>query len=366
MENKKVFIVHASAGSGHKKAAEAILSQLKSRDDAGELMDITDDLPVLFKWFYTKGYLILIVHFAAIWGLLYALTDTPVLSLLNNHLRRFCNSLMCRRFIKRIILEKPDVLISTHFLASEVVSYAKIKFNLKIRLMTVITDFGVHNFWIAPQTDVYCCAGEQTRRILISKGINDKNIAVTGIPLHPNFTKYLNREELVCELNLKTSIFTALIVTGGIGAGPIEEIVESLKDEDIQLLVVCGRNKGLYERLFEKKYPNVYLFGFVDFIEKLMKVADVIITKAGGLSVTESLNMSLPMIFFFLLPGQETINAQTMQVSQTGVIAHSLEEIKQLVLRFKDDAKYRLYFKNNTLLLAKPDACRDIISLIDK
>ncbi|MFH1691118.1 MAG: glycosyltransferase [Candidatus Omnitrophota bacterium] len=365
MSEKKVFLVHASAGSGHKRAAEALARKLQDEGYLNEVFDVADDMPVLFKWLYTKGYLLLIIYLPFVWGLLYRFTDMPCLSLLNVHLRRFSNAFMCRRFIKRLLIQKPRTVISTHFLTSELVSYVKVKYKLKIQLITVITDFGVHNFWINALTDVYCCASEKTRQILISKKIDAAHLAVTGIPLQQSFLKALDRPELIVEFGLKANTFTILIVTGGIGVGPIEEIVEVLKDEEVQILVVCGRNKKLYKKLLEKKYSNVRLFGFVDFIERLMKMADCIITKAGGLSVTESLHMNLPMIFFFLLPGQEWINAKTIEALEAGVIATSLIDIKHTVLKLKDDLKYRARLRNNTLLLAKPTACQDIISFID-
>lgn len=366
MVNKKVFLVHASAGSGHKRAAEALAKQLQDEGYLNEVFDVADDMPFLFRWFYTKGYIVLITHLPFVWGLFYYLSDTPLLKPLNVNLRRFFNARMGWHFIKRLILQKPHTVISTHFLTSELVAYAKIKYNLKTQLVTVITDFGVHNFWINDKTDMYCCASEKTRQILIAKNVDSKRIVVTGIPLQNSFLKKMDREELFVEFGLNADIFTVLIVTGGIGAGPIEEIVEMFKDEDVQVMVVCGRNRKLYNKLLVKRYPRLRLFGFVDFIERLMKMADCIVTKAGGLSVTESLCMSLPMVFFFLLPGQEMINAQTIESLGAGVKTNSLEMIKTAVLKIKNDLKYRSALKNNSLLLARPSACHEIISLINQ
>ncbi len=365
MTDKKIFLAHASAGSGHKRAAEALAKQLQDEGYLNEVFDIADDMGVLFRWIYTKGYIVAITHFPLVWGILYFLSNTPALKIFNVHFRRFFNALMCRRFIKRLVFQKPDIVISTHFLTSELVAYAKIKYGFKTQLITVITDFGVHNFWINDMTDAYCCASEKTRQILISKKVDQKRVFVTGIPLQRNFLSQMDRDELFIEFGLDADLFTVLIVTGGIGAGPIEEIVEMLKDEKMQVLVVCGHNKNLYTRLLKKKYPHVRLFGFVDFIERLMKMANCIVTKAGGLSVTESLCMGLPMVFFFLLPGQEMINAQTIEVLGAGVKADSLEKIKISVLKLRDDLKYRTALKNSALLLAKPSACHDIISLVN-
>ena len=364
MNHKKILILYASAGAGHKKAAEAICNVAKSRSEQLELIDVVDFMPSLFKRFYTKGYILLITRFIWLWTILYFLSDVPFLSLLNVNFRKFLNAMACRRFIKYLLGQNPDVVISTQFLASEIVSYTKEKFHLKTRLMTVVTDFGVHNFWISSKTDVYCCAAESTKQLLIKKGIDEGRIKITGIPVDEKFTKPQNTEYLLSEFKLKKDLFTVLIVTGGIGVGPIEKIVELLK-EDVQLLVVCGYNSKLYNRLAQRRYENVRLFGFVDYIEKLMRISQLIVTKAGGLTVTESLVTGLPMIFFFLIPGQEMTNAKMIEARGAGIIANSPAGIKKAVFYFKNNQQYLASHKNRVLSLARPNSSSEIISLLD-
>ena len=363
MMPKKIFILYASAGVGHKKAAEALFSSPHFPKSGARLMDICDFMPALPRWFYTKGYIFAITRLVWLWTFLYFMSDTPFLRVFNVHLRRFFDSKICARLIELIKKEGPEAVISTQFLASEIVCYAKQKFNLKTKLITVVTDFGVHNFWINPSTDVYCCASESTRAILIKKGVQESRIRVTGIPVHEKFLIPQNADALASEFGLKKDKLTVLIMTGGIGAGPIDDVVDHLKDE-AQLLVVCGHNKELFDRLSQKGYPNVRLFGFVDFVEKLMKVSDLIVTKAGGLSVAESLVMGLPMIFFYLIPGQELNNAKTMENYGAGIITESCEQIKAAIKRFKDNPAERTEYRKRILNIAKPNAAQEIISLL--
>ncbi len=364
MDNKKVFILYASAGAGHKKAAEALYNAAKNHPQRYELIDIVDYLPPLFRSLYTKGYLLLITRLTWLWAILYFLSDTPILSLLNVNLRKFLNARLSRRFIRYLLDEKPDVVISTQFFASEIVSYAKEKLKLKTRLITVVTDFGVHNFWITEKTDLYCCASDSTKQILVNKGIKEEMIRVTGIPVDEKFSRPQNIENIYSEFKLKNDRLTALVVTGSIGTGPIGKIVELLKD-DVQLLVICGYNKKLYNSLAQKRYENVRLFGFVAYVEKLMRVSDLIITKAGGLTVTESLVTGLPMVFFLLIPGQESVNARTMEALGAGIIADSPAEVKASVLRLKNDRQYLQVIKNKALSLGLPDSSSTIVSLLD-
>ncbi len=360
---KKIFILYATAGAGHKKAAEAIFRSIKDPETELKLLDIVTFMSPWNRRLYSDGYTFLISRLPWLWGFLYWASDTPWLRLLNRHLRRFSNARLCFPLLKFLCQERPDVVVSTQFLASEIASYAKQKAGLKSRLITVVTDFGVHDFWLSPETDIYCCASEMTADILRGKGVPAERVRVTGIPVDEKFNFSLSREQVLSELGLSPEKFTVLIATGGIGVGPIEEIAGSLKDE-AQLLIVCGHNESLRKRLEAKNHPQIRLFGFIDYMERLMAASDLMVTKAGGLSVTEALVKGLPMTFFFLIPGQETINARTLSAGRAGVIATTPREIASQVLKFKDARELAQEYKKNCLAFAKPHSCQEIIALI--
>lgn len=363
--SKKILIVYATAGAGHKKAAEAIYHEARQMSDFVQMVDIVSFMSPLSRKIYSDGYALLISRFVGLWGVVYFLSDTPFLKVFNVHLRRFFDKVICRKFIDFLEEEKFDIIISTQFLASEMVGYAKAERGLKARLITVVTDLGVHNFWINPLTDIYCCAAESTKRILRKKGIGQESIRVTGIPVDGKFLTTPGRDSLCAEFKIKSDLFTVLVMTGGVGIGPIEQIVAQVRGAG-QILVVCGNNRSLYGNLLKRNYPDVYVFGFVDFVEKLMKVSDLIVTKAGGLSVTESLTSGLPMIFFFLIPGQERINAETIASLGAGLIATSADKIKDEVLKFRNDPDLLARYKEAALALSKPLAARQIVSLVNQ
>ncbi len=359
---KKLLILYATAGSGHKKAAEAIERAAKAEFSSIEKVDVISFMPAISAKLYSDGYLFLIKHMPNLWGIIYFLSDTPILSWFNVHLRRFLNRILCSSLIEYLLKNQPDIIISTHFLASEIVSYSKLKHGLKSKLINVVTDFGVHNFWIVPNANIYCCASQATKDILVSKGVLEPNIKITGIPLDEKFIKSVDISSAARDLKVNPELFTVLVITGGIGAGPIEKIVESLKD-DVQLLVVCGNNSRLQDKITNKHYPNVRVFGYVDFVERLMALSNVVVTKAGGLTITESLSMKKPMIFFFIVPGQEKINAQTVTSQGAGIIASSPIDIKTAVLSFKTDLNKLDNYSKHTASLSKPNSAREIVLL---
>lgn len=361
-QNKKIVIAYATAGAGHKKAALAIKSAAKAFQLQPVLVDIVEFMPPLAKKLYSDGYAMVISRLPWLWAVLYRMSDFPLFCPLNVHLRRFLDSLMCRSFLDYLSKENPEIVISTQFLASEMVSFAKAKYGLKTRLVTAITDFGVHNFWVNPLTDLYCCAAETTKQILKEKGVPEKNIKVTGIPLDEKFLKVAPREDIRARLGLDAKQFTVLIATGGIGIGPIGSIVEKLKGK-AQMIVVCGVNKKLQASLSALTGKGVKVFGFVDNMEELMAASDIMVTKAGGLSVTEAVNMSLPMVFFCLLPGQETINARTMASLGAGRVAKDADSTVRTVLEFKEDTALLDSCRSSCRSLAKPGSSSEILSL---
>lgn len=169
MDNKKILILYATAGAGHKKAAEAIFHEAKNRSLDVELVDIIAYMPPFMARLYSDGYALLITRLVWLWAILYYISDAAYLSPINVHLRKFMNARSFGKLIEFLKNKKPNIVISTHFLASEIVSYAKQKFGVNSKLISIVTDFEVHNFWIAPETNVYCCATDATKQILIKK-----------------------------------------------------------------------------------------------------------------------------------------------------------------------------------------------------
>ena len=333
----KTLILYASAGAGHKKAAEAIYTELKNKNpqEKVELVDIVNFATPFFKFSYTTLYEFLITKVRLLWGILFFLSNQPALFIFNKGLRFLSDKFNLRRLIKHIEELKPELIISTHFLSSELVIYLKEKGRINSKIVSVVTDFGVHFIWGKSGADKYTTATEKTKEELARFGVQEELIEVLGIPVREQFFRQLDKNSLKQKFNIKEG-FTALIMTGAIGAGPIEQIVESLYRE-INVIVVCGNNKHLFDRLQSKDYSSVKVLGFVDNIDEYMAASDVLITKAGGLTISEAITKNLPMVFFFLVPGQETNNARIMQELGAGRITRNIPEIKNFVLEFKDD-----------------------------
>lgn len=295
----KIFVVYASAGTGHFKAAEAIYNYLQNQNKniQIELIDVLDKSNILFKNVYNYGYVLAVNYAGPLWAIGFWITYSEFLRTIIKWSRFVINRINTKRFASLLIKENPDYIISTHFLSSEISAYLKRNQKINSKIITVITDFGIHPFWLSKGTDIYVVALGSSRWQLILRGVEENNIKELGIPIDAKFLRRYDKSIIFKNLGLQQDKFTVLIVTGSFGIGPIEEIVELLHN-DAQILVVCARNRRLYKRLKYKSYPNLKVFGFIDNIQELMAISDLIITKPGGLTISESLAMDLPPIFY--------------------------------------------------------------------
>ncbi len=361
----KVLITYASAGAGHRRAAEAIYDYLKNnrKDLTLELVDILPFANPFFRFCYNSGYPFLVHYATWLWGFFFWMTENPLTRWLSRKSALIANYLGCHKFVGYLIKEKFDFIISTHFLNSELSANLKLRNKIQAKLVTVITDFGVHPFWVSNGTDLYIVASGLTRDKLLNMGIAGEKIQASGIPFNPSFTKTQNRAQLAEKFGIDGNKFTVLIMTGSFGSGPLEEIAEGLCSQ-AQVLVVCAKNKRLFIRLQKRNLENVKVFGFVNNAQELMGVSDVIITKPGGLSIAEFMNMGLFPIFISAIPGQEQENIRILAGYGVGCAPENIKQIKELIVDLKNNPQKLQNLKKNVIQAAKPAACQEIASVI--
>ncbi len=361
----KIIVVHASAGAGHSKAAEAIYNYLKQlRNDAkADIIDVLEKSNFFCRFSYRYGYSFLIKLAPLLWGAGFWITYSRPLRPLTRAIASFLNRLNTRRFADFLIQENPDCIISTHFLSSEISAHLKINRRITSKVVTVITDFGVHPFWVSSGTDLYIAASEFTRQQLIDEGVAATAIKVCGIPVDSKFREEFYQDGLLAKFDFSRDEFRVLLVTGSFGTGPIEEIIRVLCLK-VQIMVVCANNKKLFRRLKQKNYPGVRVFGFIDNIQELMAISDVIVTKPGGLSISESLVMDLFPVFIAAIPGQETENIKVLAKYGLGLQATDANSIKEIVLDFKEHPEKLAEMRERIRKLKKPFAVRDICDAV--
>lgn len=361
----KIIIPYASAGAGHFKAAEAVYNYLKQNygDYEVSMVDVLEESSHFLKFCYTLGYAYVIRHAPLIWAIGFWMTSARFLRPITRISSRIFNYFDTRPFTGLLIRENPDYIISAHFLTSEIAARLKKTKKIASKLITVITDFGVHPFWLSDGTDIYVAASSVTRDILLKEGIGASLIRDFGIPIDAKFSKIYDKQQLCAKFGIENGKFTLLIMTGSFGIGPIEETVDLLYKE-AQIIVVCAKNKKLFARLQKKNYPNVKVLAFVDNVQELMAVSDCIVTKPGGLSSCELLAMKLVPIFTAAIPGQEAANMRILDSLGVGTSAYGARDIMDQAMGYMRHPDKLNTVKEKISLIRKPNAAGELCDAV--
>ncbi len=361
----RVLIVYASSGAGHKRAAEAIYDYLKvnRKDLSLKMVDVLDRTNALFRFDYTVGYSLLVKYAVSLWKFAFWLTEFKLFRFLSSPIATFVNNINSIGFIRYLIRKDPDFIITTHFLPADIAALLKRHKKIKSKLITVITDFGVHPYWVAKGTDLYVAASEFTKKRLIKEGVQPERIRVFGLPFHQRFLKEFNRKALAEKIGINPDKFTVMLMTGSFGIGPLRQIAKLLSFK-AQVLVVCASNKKLERKLRKDNFANVKVFGFVDNTEELMAVCDCIVTKAGGSTIAEVINMDLIPIFISVIPGQESENVKALKEIGVGFLPKNLKELREIVLMLKNSPDKLEVMKEKLEELKRPLSCQEISGVI--
>ncbi len=366
--SKKILIVYATAGIGHKKAAMAVkkaYDEMKLPGVEVTLIDALDYTNDFFRWSYLQAYLLMVNKLPTFWGLSYYLTDIPFIDLFVSYIRRVNNWVNSKKLVNYILDTKPDVIISTHFFASEVIADLKQKSLMLSRLVTIVTDYRLHAWWVCEGTDAYIVASEDTRRDLEGRKIDPAKIKVMGIPIEPIFSKPLDRSKIFKETGLRDDLFTILVIGGGFGVGPIEGIVKMIAQipKELQTVVVCGHNEELVckiQSLKDEYKLNMKVLGFIDNVYEYMDISDILISKSGGITVSESLAKEIPLVVISPILGQETGNCAFLVRNNAAVKVKKLDDLKAALEGLISDPVKLDKMKEAIKLIEKPYAAYDV------
>jgi processive 1,2-diacylglycerol beta-glucosyltransferase len=359
----KVLITSLSAGSGHVRAAEAILAACKQSSPAVEAVhvDVANFVSPNFRRFYVEGYRVAVQHAPGLWGRIYHYSDSQspnaVLTPLLYRIQRSCAS----GFYAYLQRFRPDLILTTHFLIPQLISAERHHPSFGPPVETVITDYDVHRFWISNVVTRYYVAHEGMVDTLLRYGVPRSRVTVSGIPVHPSFLEKYSLERIARELELDLDRPIILMLSGGLGIYELQEAVQQLFKLPVpaQLITVSGRNELLRKRLDAMKAPSgitLRNLGYVQNMHELLAISDIVMTKPGGLSVSEGLAMKKLMILYSPIPGQEEKNAEFLLNRGAAVSIHAMKELPDLALRLLRDKTFSSQILSNVELCARPQA----------
>lgn len=372
---KKVLILMSDTGGGHRASAEAIKAAFNQEFGDEYQVFVTDLWTDHTPWPFNqlpRSYNFLVKH-GALWKMTYYGTAPRLV-----HQPHFAATaaFIAREVAKGLMKYQPDIIISVHPLMQHVpLRILRAKGLLKkIVFTTVVTDLSTcHPTWFHKLvTRCYCPSNEVAKRAL-KAGLKPSQIKVYGLPVRPSFVKPVQpKNELRRELGMDEDLPAVLLMGGGEGMGPIEATARalgnSLFDENLggpigQLLVICGRNKKLANRLLaiDWKIP-VQVKGFVTKMEECMGACDCIITKAGPGTIAEAMIRGLPIILNDYIAGQEVGNVPYVVENGCGKYSKMPKEIAKIIAEWFGPKAHELQAMSlNCLKLARPDAVFKIV-----
>jgi processive 1,2-diacylglycerol beta-glucosyltransferase len=203
-------------------------------------------------------------------------------------------------------------------------------------VVSVVTDFEAHALWMNNCVDLYCVAAEETKARLVARGATAENILATGIPISARFSANPDRDSVRKTMGVRDDLPIVLVLSGGFGMGPVAEILAELDKvgQQFQTVVVTGRNEELRRELaaVDHKHPT-HVLGFASNMHELMAIANLIITKPGGLTSSEALAMSKPLFILNPIPGQEAANSDFLLERGAAVKINRVEDLPYRIER---------------------------------
>lgn len=319
--NKKVLILSEAIGSGHTIVAEALKQGIAHLDPEikTEVLEVGRFLHPTASNLLVRSYLKINTLSPKLWGKIYEYKHHLPIAKWKKH---FIHYLLHRKMKYLLKQKKPDLIVCTHPFTSSSISRLKRK-GYPLTLCTVITDFHVHGAWVHSGVDIYFVSSKDMHRQLMNMGVPKNRIAITGIPLRTNFWTEKNKQVLQKKMRLK-NIPTVMMMGGGLGIGGIQDLAHELLrwKETVQLIICTGNNTELKRMLFSNRHfhhPHIHILGFVDHIGEWMEVADLLITKAGGVTCFEAITKGTPLYIYQPIPGQEERNCAFLENNQLAI-----------------------------------------------
>lgn len=338
----KIMVLSAATGGGHLRAAHAVESYIlhNSKGNSVLVVDTLKCIGKLIDHTCCDGYRLMVKRAPKAFGTLYRVTnkETPMKRLMFHW-----NNSLSEKLIPLMRKEKPDVILSTHPFATEMASCLKETGVLKdVPLICLMTDYGPHQAWIADKVDAYVVSNEDMVPSMARMGVDPEKVYPFGIPVKDVFFEPGDKQKLREKFGLDPDKKTILFMAGSFGVTNVLRIFEEVctLDLDFQIIVITGKNEKLYhefEHVVRDSGKPTRLVYFTNEVENYMHASDLLITKPGGLTVSEALACNIPLAVFDAIPGQEEDNANFLMNHHMGVRLDDHTDTAQTIAMLLED-----------------------------
>ncbi|WP_456266969.1 MULTISPECIES: diglucosyl diacylglycerol synthase [unclassified Bacillus (in: firmicutes)] len=329
--NKKILILTANYGNGHMQVAKTLYDECKSKGFEHVVVSnlYQESNPIVSEvtqYLYLKSF--------SIGKQFYRLFYYGVDKIYNKRKFNLYLKMGNKRLDELIQLHNPDIIIITFPMI--VVPEYRNKTGKVIPTFNVMTDFCLHKIWVHENIDRYYVATDYVKQKLMEIGTHPSDVKVTGIPIRPQFEADVPKSMIYKKYGLSSDKKVLLIMAGAHGVlKNVRELCEALLlDSEVQIVVVCGKNAALKQSLsvLEQAHPDqLKALGYVEQIDELFRVTDCMITKPGGITLTEATAIGVPVILYKPVPGQEKENALFFEDYGAAIVINRHEDILETV-----------------------------------
>ena len=372
---KKILIFYGSYGGGHLSAAKAIENCFKNEYNNEIDIQTVDCIEYINKYINmasTTAYKELAKKAPWMWKQVYKRSQNGALSYISNT----TNRLMSHKLNSLIKEFEPDLIVSTHPFSTQMCAILKKRKKINCKLATILTDYHIHAQWLVlyQYTDYFFVSNEQMKSDMILEGIDENKIYVTGIPVSEKFSDEFNKSDIYSEFGLSEDRPTVLFFAGGeFGLGrnttymTLKALIRLYKN--LQIIAISGRNQKMkkqFEELVSKTNSSerVKIIEFTNKVPELMSISIGVITKPGGLTVTESLVSHLPMLIINPIPGQEEENAEFLVNNKVAFWIKKSDNIARVLKNISRHPDLLDQMVENAKYLAKPYATSEICNTL--
>lgn len=372
---KRVLILYGAYGGGHLSAAKTICKQIENQYKNEVDVVMVDCIEYINKYVNkvsTEAYKELAKKVPWVWKHVYKSARNGPIS----HISTTTNKLMSYKLNLLMKELKPDLIISTHPFATQMCAMLKEKEKIDCKLATILTDYHIHDQWLVlyRYTDYFFVANQQMKRDMIAEGIHDQKIFVTGIPVSEKFLGSFNDQETYEEFGLSPDKETVLFFAGGeFGLGRtttimvLKVLIRLFKN--LQVVAISGKNKKMNKKFKElieltNSSDRVKLLEYTNKVPELMHISSAVITKAGGLTITECLVSNLPIVIINPIPGQEEENAEFLEKNGVAIWLKKGDSIARTLKGLFKNKEQLAEMTEKTKTLAKPNAVKKICKLL--
>lgn len=360
MEPKRVLILSAAVGSGHKTAARALEVAFRRWPDVvvvnEDILEMTNET---YRRMSADLYIESVKRVPWLVGWTYQYNDEPFKN--EETVRKLWDQLNTQPVVRFLKEYRPHICVCTHYTPAGIVAQLMASGEIDTSLSVVTTDYDFQGMWLSRTFNRYFVARDEARARLVDFDVAEDRVTVSGIPVNEQFGEPLDRAVMLNNYELQDDLPVIVVSAGAVGGGPARQIVVQLMKlrNEVQTVVVCGSNAELRREIEMLTLPMASKFrvlGFTTDMPDLVRAATLFVGKPGGLTASECMAAGTPMVIMLPIPGQEERNSDYLLEEGAAVRCNDIETVDYKIDQLLENPARLAQLRANARRIGRPDA----------